>query len=78
METVTRETGRMWNEARVREELPDVAGILPNGTRAMCILSGRKNAFATARPRDGAGEFEAQFAWATIAGALNSNRPLRF
>lgn len=66
-----------WTVERVKQELPDVTILIKEGMVAkkyLAVVVGRRNAFATVRVPNG---MDIEFAWETIANALNNNRPLR-
>ena len=56
----------------VRDQLPDVSVRLADGTIVSGHLSGRKNDFATVWLH-----IPIEFAWETIATAINTGNPLR-
>jgi hypothetical protein len=63
----------MWTAAKVRDELPDVQ-VKVGKTVYTGKVRGRKNAFAGVHwgPTS-----SAEWAWQTIANALNNGRPLQ-
>ena len=62
-----------WTIERVKAELPDVAVSIANQPRVMCQIGGRKEKFATVWVNQYS-KFE--FAWQSIADALNFDRAL--
>lgn len=73
---------KAWTAMDVRRLLPDVSCIVPEAqgmTARTGIVSGRGCDFATVRiVNNPAPDYIAEFAWSTIAAALNNNRALRF
>lgn len=79
-----------WTPERVRDELPDVLYEYKRGekiTRGMAAVTGRRNVYATVRPRTyfGPGNVElelpveaqgCEFGWAAVAYCLNNNKPV--
>ena len=69
----------MWTIATVKAELPSVRVRIAKGKIVDGRLSGRLNEFATVCcgwSTAGRDWVDFQFSWATIARALNENRPL--
>lgn len=68
---------KAWTVADVRRLLPAVYAII-DGTPTLCTVAGRMCDFASVRAGSTIKIAEAEFAWSTIAAALNNGRPLRF
>lgn len=64
-----------WTAEKVKRELPEVQVRLPNGKIVDAVVRGRNNRFATVGTIDLNHSWE--FAWKTIAWALNGGTPLR-
>ena len=63
-----------WNEETVKELLPDIQVMLPDGEIVRCQIGGRLLPFAGVY---GYKCINVQAAWDTIAHCLNNDRPLR-
>lgn len=68
---------KAWTVDDVRRLLPDVYAIV-DGVLVLCCICGRKCDFATVRVGHDPFGPNADFAWPTIAAAMNSGRALRF
>lgn len=69
-----------WTPEQVREALPQVSVLFHhNGApiEILCIVSGRKNKFATVRPFEFGSATEWTFSWDAIAHSLNTGNALR-
>lgn len=69
---------RAWTVADVRSILPDVPVLMPGGIAAYGEVRGRNNDFASVSVVGICATTTGEFAWSTIAAALNNNRALRF
>lgn len=64
--------------AEVKNQLPNIQAILPNGENINAWISGRENEFATVSIRHADDSIRTyEFAWSTLANCLNSDRPVR-
>ena len=61
-----------WTIERIKSELPDVPVSIANQPRVLCRLAGRKAQFASVFY----GHARYEFAWESIAHALNFDRAL--
>ncbi len=72
-------TNDKWTVGRVKEELPEVT-VLANGVRRYGKLTGRRLPFARVYYVTPVGGYEVptvtEFAWITVANALNAGRAL--
>lgn len=73
VERVIKEEKDTWTAERVKDELPDVKVKLKSGKTVTGKVSGRKNQFANVVVKTGDGDITEEFAWTTLARALNNN-----
>ena len=69
-----------WTVERVKQELPEVQvrfNWRGGPTTIQCVVCGRKNKFATVMPFEFGSATKWQFAWETIARALNTDKALQ-
>lgn len=73
--TTTDAAQPLWTVARVKDELPDVPVKMGNRIY-LGVVRGRQLAFAHVIFGDN-NEYRYEYAWETVANALNAQRPLR-
>lgn len=66
-----------WTPARVREELPRISCVMPDGRKVTGDISGRCNRWATVHVDGMPGGSGFMFSWDTLANCLNSGRYAR-
>lgn len=75
----TQVTREEWTAKTVRQDLPDVQVKFMQAGKPVvitCIVSGRKETYATVRPFSNGSAMSWSFSWDAIARSLNTGRPL--